>query len=185
MHLKDLTSILNDGDIIFSSIPNRLYKAVEEGTNSPTSHVGIAFKINNQWMVAESKVPFSRFSLLEAFVARSDNHWVSVKRVKQDLSERDVDSLKSQCHARMHKLYDFGFNYESGRQFCSKFVHEVFIEALGIEVGKKEYFADLIEKSPNGVTPFWYLWFFGQIPRTRITVTPHSQWDDRNLVEVY
>jgi hypothetical protein len=49
---------LKPGDILFTSIPNFLYRRVAQTTGSVTSHVGIAFYEQDAgWLVAESAVP--------------------------------------------------------------------------------------------------------------------------------
>jgi hypothetical protein len=75
----------------------------------------------------------------------------------------------------MGRWYHLGFNYDSRRMFCSKFVHEVFREALGVEIGTVQTFGELLECKPDQALGFWKLWFFGRIPWTRRTVTPASQ----------
>lgn len=181
---SNINQIIQEGDIIFSSIPNMLYKAVEKGTNSKTSHVGIVLKVNEQWMVAESKVPYSKLSTIEDFISRSDKGWLSIKRTKTPLTKQQVSHLKTSCYKRFGTLYDFGFNYDSKRIFCSKFVYDVFLEACNIEVGQIETFCSLLQKTNNDIT-FWKIWFCGFIPFQAKTVTPHSQWVDPNLIEIY
>ena len=91
MNIQNWQQCIQEGDIIFSSIPHFLYKTIEKNTRSPTSHVGIIFKQNGQWVVAESKVPFSKVSPLEDFINRSDKGWISVKRLKTGLSQRQIE----------------------------------------------------------------------------------------------
>lgn len=179
-----LKNRLKEGDILFISIPHFLYKAIEKGTQSPTSHVGIAIKVDNQWMVAESKVPFSCISTLADFVTRSDNNWLSVKRYKGDLNAQQIQKIKQTCHQHLGRLYNFGFIFDSNQQFCSKFVYQVFRQATGIKVGEVESFSALLTKSPDGLTLFWRLWFCGFVPLNANTITPYSQWVDPKFSEV-
>ncbi|MDB5815614.1 MAG: hypothetical protein JWN23_2731 [Rhodocyclales bacterium] len=75
---------------------------------------------------------------------------------------------------RLGILYHPGFKLRSKRQFCSKFVHEVYAEALAEELGSIETFDELLRKNPAVPTGFWRLWFFGRIPWSRETITPTS-----------
>jgi hypothetical protein len=175
---------LKEGDIIFISIPNFLYRAIEKGTDSQTSHVGILLKINEKWMVAESKVPLSGLSKLDDFIERSNNSWFAIRRFNEGLSKGQVKAIKVACEARFGVLYDFSFNFNSTKLFCSKFVYEVFEEACNIEVGTLESFNTLINNNPKASTRFWRLWFLGFIPYTNLTVTPQSQITDKTLNEV-
>ncbi|EWH10514.1 hypothetical protein DS2_07768 [Catenovulum agarivorans DS-2] len=175
------TKQLREGDIIFTSIPNYLYQKIQKGTKSKTSHVGILFKNNNQWWVAESKIPFAKYSTLNDFVARSKDHWFEIKRVKRHLTQAQVEQLKKSAEQRMGGCYDLSFNYHSNKLFCSKFVYDVFKEACNIKIGELESFNALIEKNPSSLTLFWRVWFCGFIPYNTITVTPQSQLMDRKL----
>ena len=182
--MNNLESKLKEGDIIFTSIPHFLYKAVEKGTNSPTSHVGIIIKENGQWLVAESKIPTSKLSPLKSFIDRSDNCWVSVKRYKDGLTPSQLENIKTACDKRMGKLYDIGFNYHSKKLFCSKFVHDVFLESCELSIGEVETYHQLLQKNPDVSTLFWRFWFCGLIPFKTHTITPHSQYIDNQLLEV-
>jgi len=181
MHSYIDTSAFKDGDIIFTSIPNRLYQSVEQATASPVSHVGILFNINGEWFVAESKVPFSCYTPLEQFIARSKDRWFSVKRVSPTLSQKHLVLLKNFCDQRMGKLYHFGFKYKSKRQFCSKFVYDAYTISLGIEVGKLQTFRELLAANPKASRTFWRCWFLGFIPWNRVTISPSSQYADERL----
>lgn len=176
--------VLQEGDIIFTSVPNLLYQSVERATNSCTSHVGILFKVDGHWVVAESRVPLSCYSPLDEFIGRSKNGWFSVRRVAHSLSCADVAALKRACDEMQGKLYHPGFNYRSNRQFCSKFVYDAYTKALGIEIGKLVTFKDLLDANRSAPKTFWRLWFFGFIPWNRLTVTPASQFEDTSLVAV-
>ncbi|TQV76732.1 hypothetical protein FLL45_01890 [Aliikangiella marina] len=177
-------SDLREGDIIFTSIPNLLYQSVERASNSPTSHVGILFKIGDDWVVAESRVPISCYTPLIDFVSRSKRGWVSVKRVSKKLTQRDITKLRTECDSMMGKLYHLGFKYRSNRQFCSKFVYDAYKKSLGINVGKLMTLRDLLEENPNISKTFWRFWYLGFIPWNRQTITPGSQYNDPSLATV-
>lgn len=182
---QNILSTLQDGDIIFTSVPNVLYQSVEKACNSPTSHVGIVFKINNDWMVAESRVPFSCYTPLADFIGRSKEGWFSIKRVNQNLSKTEITKLRLECDGMMGKLYHLGFKYKSSRQFCSKFVYDAYKKSLGIDVGKLVTFKELLNENPSVPQTFWRFWYFGFIPWNRLTVTPGSQYDDTSLKRVF
>lgn len=167
---------LASGDLIFLSIPTPLYRKVAAATGSPASHVGIVFRKDSQrWMVAESTIPFAKYTPLDQFLARSDQGWFAVRRLKGGLSGEQVHALREECDQRMGKLYHLGFRYDSKRQFCSKLVYDAYKAALGIEVGSLQPFGELLHQRPSVSLWFWRLWFLGRIPWSRRTVTPASQ----------
>lgn len=186
MPSQQIESLLQSGDLLFTSIPNFLYRRVAQTTGSPTSHVGIAFyDANAGWLVAESAVPTVRYSSLANFIARSDRGWLVVRRMRGGLARHHVEALRKACDARMGKLYHLGFHYTSSRQFCSKFVYESYLTALGVELGTLESFRALLNSQPDTPLLFWRLWFFGRIPWSRLTVTPASQLRSDKLETIW
>ncbi|MDD5351036.1 MAG: YebB family permuted papain-like enzyme [Chthoniobacteraceae bacterium] len=174
------------GDIIFISVPNYLFRKVSTATLCPANHVGIVFHDPKRgWLVAESAVPVSRYTPLEKFIARSHGGWCEIRRLKAGITEAQVEALRAECDARMGVVYHTGFRYESRRQFCSKFVYDVYQSALGIQVGELETFSHLLDRNPEAGLGFWRVWFFGQIPWSRLTVTPASQFESGLLKTVW
>jgi len=183
---KDVTSRLEDGDLIFIRIDNPLYRRVAATTKSWESHVGILFEdAPGVWTVAESSVPFSTYSPLERFIARSENGRFAIRRVRGGLSADEKKRLRDASDRRMGTLYHLGFKYRSGRLFCSKFVHDVYQEATGRKVGRLQTFRELLDANPDAPLLFWRFWFFGRIPWDRQTVTTTSQLESEDLVPVY
>ena len=166
---------LKSGDIVFIATPSPLYRRVARATGSKASHVGIVFAdAQAGWVVAESAVPRSRYRPLEQFLGRSDDDWFVVRRLKQELTPDQVTALRAACDQRMGRWYHLGFKHESVRTY-SKFVHEVYREALGVDIGEVETFSELLRRNPQESLGFWKFWFFGLIPRQHKTVTPASQ----------
>ena len=176
--LQAMSASLRSGDIIFISVPYYLFRKVSETTQCPANHVGIVFRDPERgWIVAESAVPLSRYTPLAKFIARSRGGWCEIRRLKGGLTEEQARALQAECDARMGILYHTGFRYESNRQFCSKFVHDAYQSALGVEVGELEPFSHLLARNPQAGLGFWRGWYFGRIPWNRITVTPASQFE--------
>ncbi|WP_280631733.1 YiiX/YebB-like N1pC/P60 family cysteine hydrolase, partial [Salmonella enterica] len=94
-------------------------------------------------------------------------------------------AIMEQVPARLNKFYHTGFKYESSRQFCSKFVFDIYKEALCIPVGDIETFEELLHSNPDAKLTFWKFWFLGSIPWDRKTVTPASLWHHPNLDVIY
>ncbi len=167
---------LQNGDIVFIATRGFLFRKVARATGSKASHVGIAFNDPQRgWVVAESAVPRSRYSPLERFLARSDERWFVVRRLGRELTMEEVQKLRAACDARMGQWYHTGFKFDSARMFCSKFVHEAYREALGLDIGTVETFSELLHRNPEEKLGFWKWWFFGRIPWARRTITPASQ----------
>jgi hypothetical protein len=177
---------LRSGDLVFVSTPSFLYRRVARATGSRASHVGIVFRDPQRgWVVAESGVPRVRYRPLDRFLARSDQNWFVVRRLDRELSADEVEKLRAACDARLGRwpknLWGTGFSFDSARTFCSKFVHEVYREALGIDIGTVETFSELLHRNPEEKLGFWKWWFFGRIPWSRRTITPAGQMNSPAL----
>ena len=182
---------LREGDVVFIATPNYLYRQIAAATGSPASHVGVVLADGDGgWWVAESAVPRVRVQPLERFVRRSEGGWLAVRRLPVPLSAPQSAALRAACDRRQGQWYHTGFDIDSRhRTFCSRFVREVYLEALGLELGEAESFGELLARTPQeglrGRLRFWRLWFFGRIPWSRRTVTPASQFDSPLLTTVY
>jgi hypothetical protein len=182
----ELASLLQPGDLLFTALRNPMARHIANASGSWISHVGIAFAADDgSWRVAESAVPWSRWSTLERHLRRSEGATVSVKRVISGISGADAGLLQASASTRLRRWYHTGFDYYGSRQFCSKFVYDVYREALGIEVGRLENFGALLARNPSATLAFWRFWYFGRIPWTRVTVTPVSQHQSPLLTTVY
>ncbi len=180
------TSKIKVGDIVFIAISNYLYRKVAECTNSWTSHVGWVHSHNGEdFMVAESSVPLSRITTLSQFIDRSEGGQFAVRRLRFDLTDKQIKALQVESQKRLGKWYHLGFKYESSRQFCSKFVYDVYRDALGVEVGQLQTFSELLNENPGVSLTFWRLWYFGFIPWDRVTITPGIQYKADCLETVF
>lgn len=184
--LTKLEQQLQVGDVVFIRIPHVPFTKVADATSSWTNHVGVVAEVSAQTvMVAESRVPVSGMTRLADFVARSEQGRVAVMRLNTPLNTQQQAALKAAVAARNGILYDTGFDLNSKRQFCSRYVREVMQEATGVALGEVEDFATLLKKNPQADQWFWRVWFFGSIPWQRLTVTPASLLNDDRMHAIY
>ncbi len=163
------------GDIVFIRVSARPFLEVAAATTSWTNHVGIVVDVSGaEPLVGESTFPFSRTTTLSKFIARSEDSRVAVARVKAPLSPEQQQGISLAANKRKGVFYDTGFDVHSQRQFCSRYVREVLIEATGISVGEVASFKTLLMRNPDTNMGFWKMWYFGRIPWERETVTPAS-----------
>ncbi len=178
--------LVREGDIVFIRVKSFLYRKVAETSRSWESHVGIVFQnADGMWTVAESTVPRSKFTPLKNFVARSEDGRFAIRRVRGGLAGDDVPRLRAAAEKRMGIFYHFGFHYDSPRLFCSKLVHDCYLEATGRQVGHLETFRALLSANPGAPVWFWRIWFFGHIPWERRCVTTTSQLQSAMLTTVF
>lgn len=173
--LKQLASLLEVGDAVFIHVPVLLFKKISSTTESWTNHVGIVVDVSGkQPIIGESRVPFSGTTTLSRFVGRSDAGRVEVRRLNTALTVQQKKDVLSAANKRSWIFYDTGFNLHSNRQFCSRYVREIVEEVTGISLGEVENFKTLLNKNPNTDLSFWKIWYFGNIPWERETVSPAS-----------
>ncbi|HZW24288.1 MAG TPA: YebB family permuted papain-like enzyme [Gallionella sp.] len=181
-NLHELGKRLEVGDVVFIRIPSQPFTQVAETTSSWTNHVGIVSDVSGaEPVIAESRVPLSGETSWSDFVKRSESGRVAVMRLGTPLDARQQRKVKQAVAARSGILYDTGFDLHSPRQFCSRFVREVLGEATGVEIGEVETFATLLQRNPQADRRFWRMWYFGEIPWQRETVTPASLLRDDRL----
>lgn len=174
------------GDIVFTRIGNVLFAGVSSASRCWCNHVGMITGHNGEdYLVAESRIPFSTVTTLSQFIQRSVGGQYAVRRLRGGLTEMQKHRVVLQVGPRLYKLYNTGFSYDSSRQFCSKFVFDICHDALSVRIGKIETFRELLEKNPDTRLTFWKCWFLGTIPWSRRTITPASLWRDPNLVLLY
>lgn len=174
---------IRPGDVVFIGIPIYLFRKVAESTGTWTNHVGVVTQIrpDGEVVIAESTFPFSRETTLTAFVQRSKNQRVAIAHLPFALSAQEQHALQNAVQRRLGTFYDTGFNAQSKRQFCSRFVYEVLAESINLQVGKVETFRTLLNRHPEADLSFWRMWYFGQIPWNRQTITPASLLESKKL----
>jgi len=184
--MMHVTEDLQIGDIVFIRVANFLYRRVADATCSWISHVGMIHRHDgNEWIIAESGVPRSRFCPLTRFLRRSQGGRCAVMRLRTPLDATAQRRLQEEAGRRMGQRYHLGFDLDSGRQFCSKFIYEVYKDALGVPSGTIMSFRELLDRNPTSPLTFWKFWFLGRIPWDRRTITPQSQNECELLQPVY
>ena len=167
---------LRSGDIVFVTARNPLHRRMMRAGGGKASHVGIVFEdARAGWVVAENGVSRSRYRPLEQFLGRSADDWFVARHLKRELSPAEVAALRQACDARMGKWHQLDFKFGSRRNSRSKFVYEVYREALGIDVGAVETFSELLRRNPQESLGFWKQWFPDRVPSQRKTGAPARQ----------
>jgi hypothetical protein len=170
-----LAKSLRVGDIVFTRIGAYPFRKVAEATGTWTNHVGIVLDVSGKEpTIGESRFPFSGSTTLSRFIARSAGSRVAVMRLPTPLTEAQQLAIVAAAAQREHVFYDTGFDANSHRQFCSRYVREVLQQGAGVDVGQVETFKELLASAPQADVGFWRAWYFGSIPWQRETVTPAS-----------
>ncbi|KMY85930.1 hypothetical protein BUMB_01662c [Candidatus Paraburkholderia calva] len=145
---------LRVSDVVFIRVTARPFLEVARATRSWTNHVGVVDVSEDDALVAENTFPFSRITLFSRFVARSEQGAFAVARLDTPLTLLQQRRVFTAQRRRLRVFYDTGFDLRSRRQFCSRFVREVLIEATGIEVGEVESFRDFVPAQSRAFVGF-------------------------------
>jgi hypothetical protein len=184
--ILELGKELQVGDVVFIRIPKAPFTKVADTTSSWTNHVGIVSDVSGKEpVISESRVPVSGETSWSKFVQRSDKGRVAVTRLPTPLDAQQQHKLRDAVAARRGIMYDTGFDLHSKRQFCSRYVREALNDAVGVQLGEVEDFSTLLKRNPQADQEFWKVWYFGNIPWQRETVTPASLLKDGRMRIVF
>lgn len=182
MALARLSQNVRVGDLIFINVAALPFQKISLATQCWSNHVGIITEIRHgEPVVAESRFPLSGSTTLNQFIRRSKAGRVTVRRTNAALSETQQRTILAAAERRSGIFYDTGFNIDSKRQFCSRFVHEVLYDATGIALGDIESLATIFNKNTGINIGFWRLWYFRGIPWQRLTITPASLYHCKKM----
>jgi hypothetical protein len=184
--VESLAASMQVGDLVFIRIAHPPFRQVAAHTGSWSNHVGIVVQAGPEGVeVAESRIPMTAVTPLQRFVRRSEGGRLAVTRLHRELDGAQKMAIERAVRRRVRIFYDTGFNLESRRQFCSRYVREVLAEATGELVGTVQSFSELLAQRPSVSLAFWRLWYLGRIPWQRRTVTPASVLESPLLRTVF
>jgi hypothetical protein len=173
--LHSLSSQMQVGDMLFVRLKARPFLEAADAMMSWCNHVSIVVDTSGpEPLVAESVIPMARVVPLSKILSRTHNGRMAWARLAQPLTPEQQASVTAAARKRHGAMYDFGFNFKSERQFCSKFVREVLHEATGHHLGVVETMEALLSRNPKARLQYWRIWFLGRIPWERETLTPIS-----------
>ena len=137
-------SEIQNGDIIFQESLSSQSDELAIITKSRYTHMGIIYKIDNQYYVYEA---IKRVTLtpLDKWIKRGkDGHYV-IKRLKNAdklLTPDNLKKMKAVGKKYQGKRYDSLFQWSNQRIYCSELVWKIYKEALDIEIGQIQQFKD-------------------------------------------
>ena len=138
---------LQDGDIIFIHSRSSQAPAIEEVMGSSWTHVGVVFKKDPAWFVAEAAASVS-LTPLETFIGKSRDGGFEVKRLKEWRARpaaKDLARLKKRLSDDLGKKYDIYFEWSDKTLYCSEYVWKAYHSALHGHpaLSKPQKFADM------------------------------------------
>lgn len=181
----DTTGIQN-GDIIFQTSTSGQSKAIQIATGSKYSHMGIIYKLGNDFFVYEAVQPVKLTPLNDWINSGENGHYV-VKRINQSeslLNPETLTKMKKIGEKYSGKDYDLYFEWSDSRIYCSELVWKIYKEAVGLEIGKLEKLSDynLTDKAVKQRLAERY---GDNIPDDELVISPASMFNSDQLITVF
>ena len=113
--------VLREGDILFQATGGRQGDAIALATHSRWTHVGMAFRENDRWMVVEAVGPV-KITPLQEWIDHGDGEY-AVKRLARDTPDLDPAERKRLMEATRRFMglpYDLAFEWSDERIYCSE-----------------------------------------------------------------
>ena len=164
-----------NGDLIFHISKSEQSEAIQLATKSEYSHCGLIYKKENDFFVVEAIQPVS-LTPLDEWIARGEKGHYVVKRLKnadQILIPDILKNMKIEGEKFIGKNYDFNFNWNDDKIYCSELVWKIYKRATGIEIGKLEKLGDF-DLTNNKVKTILEKRYGKNIPINEIVISPAS-----------
>lgn len=175
-----------NGDIIFQTSSSSQSLAIQLATESPYSHIGIVYILDDAPFVFEAVQPV-KLTPLQEWVERGDRGHFVVKRLRDAdsaLSAEKLKKMRSVGEAFVGRDYDLYFEWSDKRIYCSELVWKVFDRGAGIQLGELETFADFDFSHPAVQVKIKER-FGDRIPTDEVVVSPAAIFRTPNLETVY
>lgn len=176
---------LKEGDLLFQTSRSAQSQAIQLATHSRWSHVGLAFQERGSWMVLEAVQPV-RFTPLRDWIGRGKGGQVVVKRLKgrgQPLDEGRLDRMRRIGKRFLGRPYDFTFEWDDRRIYCSELVWKIYKEGADIELGTLQKLRDFNLSHPI-VRKKMRERYGSSIPMDEPVVSPQSLFESPLLTTV-
>lgn len=182
---RDLTSRLQDGDIIFQTSRSAQSEAIQIVTKSRYSHMGMVYQYKGDFYVFEATQPVQSTPLKEWINRGEKGHFV-VKRL------RDASSILTQdTKYRMYQIaigflgrdYDLTFSWDDQRLYCSEAVWKLYQRGAGVEIGALQRLGDFDLSHPIVAQKIKER-YGNHIPKNEVVISPQAIYESELLKTV-
>lgn len=133
--------LVKDGDIIFQRSRSQQSKAIQKGTQSPYSHVGIIYIEKGLPMVLEASSVVSSRPLTE-WIASGEGQDYRIMRSKKELTTEQLETMKSLATSYLGIRYDPQFQWSDQKMYCSELVWKLYKHGAGITLSRPQKMKD-------------------------------------------
>jgi hypothetical protein len=128
-----LATPVQDGDIIFQTSRSSQSEAIQLATDSPFSHVGIITIQDGEPMVYEA-ISTVKATPLADWIRRGEGGKYRLMRLKQPLTQEQVQAMNVVGRLHQRKRYDLRFDWSDQKMYCSELVWKMYKAGAGIEL---------------------------------------------------
>ena len=132
------------GDIVFHTSKSAQSECLQRIMNSPYTHMGLIYVRDGEPFVYEAVGPV-KLTSLDEWVSRGAKGRYVVKRLREAdtlLSDEALTTMRNVGERFSGRPYDPYFQWSDELVYCSELVWKIYEEALGIEVGERQFFSD-------------------------------------------
>jgi uncharacterized protein YycO len=181
---SDLSEIHN-ADIIFQTSVAQQSQAIQLATKSKYSHCGIIYKNGNDYFVFEAVQPV-KLTPLGEWIDRGQNGHFVIKRLKNAarvLNSKSIEKMKNEGAKFKNKNYDYTFEWNDDKIYCSELIWKIYKRAIGIEIGKLEKLKDF-DITNNEVKKKLKERYGNKIPLNETVISPAAIFNSNLLYTV-
>ena len=179
-------SLLREGDIIFHESRSDQATAIKLATRSRYTHVGILIMHRGKIKVLEAVQPV-KISTLGGFIGRSEGGHFVIKRLRDHdryLTPPVVEKMRKLGASYLGKDYDYYFEWNDRRIYCTELVWKLYKQAAGIEVGMLQRLGDFDISHPH-VKKLMTRRYGTRVPLGEPVISPASMFESPLLQTVY
>lgn len=130
------------GDVVFQSLPhNPLVDAIEGASGSPYSHCGIVATKEDAFVVVEAIGAVIETDLDE-WLRRGRQQGFAVYRFEEKYRDRCAPVVAA-CRKQLGKPYDFRYEFDDEKLYCSELIYKAFREVTDEPLGKVRKLGEL------------------------------------------
>lgn len=177
---KPAAATLQDGDILFQSLPHSpLVDAIEGCTGSPYSHCGIVHRTATDWTVIEAIGPVREIPLAQWIRQSRDGHFTAYRL--REPYRHCIPQLIAATHGYFGRPYDIAYRFDDEKIYCSELIFKAFRTVAGEDLGRIQKLGELdwrprqaVIEQING----------GPVPLDREMITPRALSEARQLERI-
>lgn len=178
------SGLLRDGDVIFQESQSTQSRAIQLATKSRYSHMGLVFSRGGRWYVYEAVGPV-KFTAFQTCISRGRGGHFVVKRLRNQalLTPAAITKMRQVTMRYAGKPYDWTFEWDDRRMYCSELVWKVYKASVDVELGHLQTLGSFDLSNPV-VRKKLAERFDGRIPLDEPVISPGAIFDSPQLVEV-